>query len=146
VDDKIKICPICHKTYPLTAEFFNRNGGNKSGYHTYCKTCHVKKNLEWSRKHPKNRRKWKLKRKYGIELEWYEALFNAQGGVCAICGKAETEIGSYGPILNLSVDHDHSTGKVRGLLCTQCNRGLGVFRDDPAVLVKAAKYLLDRVS
>ena len=63
-------------------------------------------------------------------------MLEAQDGVCAICGKTPQQ-----NIKRLYVDHDHETGDVRGLLCQQCNIGLGAFRDDKAVLHKAIKYL-----
>lgn len=62
----------------------------------------------------------KLKQKFGISLEVYESLLEAQNGVCAICGEAD-------PQKALAVDHDHDTGRIRGLLCTPCNRSLGRF-------------------
>lgn len=78
-----------------------------------------------------------LRRKYGIGLDSYERLLKIQDGRCAICG--DTENGRA-----LAVDHDHVTGKVRGLLCASCNNGLGRFRDDPGRLKAAARYLEDR--
>ena len=75
---------------------------------------------------------------YGITIEDYEAMLDAQDGRCAISACDATEPGGRG---GWHVDHDHVTGKVRGLLCTNCNSGLGRFRDDPAVLRAAADYL-----
>jgi hypothetical protein len=60
---------------------------------------------------------------YGITPEYYRALLLAQNGVCALCGEPETQT-LKGTLISLSVDHDHKTGKVRGLLCIRCNRGL----------------------
>lgn len=68
--------------------------------------------------------------------EYYSKALAAQGGACAICGYPASELRR-----RLSIDHDHRTGQVRGLLCTTCNLGLGAFRDDPAVLAKAIEYL-----
>lgn len=67
------------------------------------------------------------------------ALKAAQSGVCAICGPWT---GRNGRTKSLAVDHDHRTGKVRGLLCSDCNRILGVWRDNPAVFERAARYLV----
>jgi hypothetical protein len=78
-----------------------------------------------------------LKRTYGISIEEFEAMFEAQGKVCAICrdncNRSTSE--------RLCVDHDHVTGEIRGLLCFQCNVGLGKFRDDSQLLEQASDYL-----
>lgn len=76
-----------------------------------------------------------LRKKYGITLEDYQNLFEAQDGVCALCGN------SCGSGRLLAVDHDHTTGKIRGLLCMAHNTGLGKFGDSSALLRKAADYL-----
>lgn len=83
----------------------------------------------------RNNRKCVLKKKYGITWEDYECLFEAQQGCCAICSKERGD----GPML--AVDHNHETGEVRGLLCGSCNRGLGLFIDNPKLLIKAAEYV-----
>lgn len=87
-----------------------------------------------------------LKRKYGITYNDYIEMLEQQSGVCAICGEPETakKKKSNGPRL-LAVDHDHETGKVRGLLCTGCNQGLGNFEDSVYKLHQAAKYLLENL-
>lgn len=83
-----------------------------------------------------------LKRKYGISLEDYREFHKRQGGVCGICGMPEQTIDPRtNKTLNLPVDHDHETGIVRGLLCSNCNRGLGMYKNNPALLRKAADYL-----
>lgn len=83
-----------------------------------------------------------IKSTYGITLIEYEAMLEAQGGVCAICGEKETRKNRYTGICRLHIDHDHKTGEVRGLLCSSCNFALGGFRDDPEILIKAMKYLI----
>lgn len=80
-----------------------------------------------------------LKNKYGITPADYESLLVAQDGCCAIC---RTDTDPYGRA-KFCVDHDHTTGAVRGLLCNNCNRTLGLFGDDPARLERAAAYLRD---
>jgi hypothetical protein len=75
-------------------------------------------------------------RRYGIGADDFDRLVEAQGGVCAICGRPDPE----------HVDHDHETGDVRGILCFNCNGGLGQFRDDVDALFAAAAYLESRMS
>lgn len=81
-------------------------------------------------------RKSKLK-KYGITLQTYEDILRIQGG-CAICGAV---ICSLNPSNNLSIDHDHDTGRVRGILCGLCNTALGSFQSSPILLAAAIAYL-----
>ena len=78
---------------------------------------------------------WMLRREYGMSVADYEALLSVQGGRCAICNCP--------PRANckLNVDHDHQTGKVRGLLCGHCNSGVGYFRDNPELLNASIQYL-----
>lgn len=78
--------------------------------------------------------RWILKT-YGLTLEQYEALYEAQGGVCWICQRAT------GKVRRLAVDHDHATGYVRGLLCKPCNSVLAHFRDDQAAAWRCYDYL-----
>jgi hypothetical protein len=82
-------------------------------------------------------RRYQLKSKYGLTVEAYDVMLAKQNGVCAICGSKNPR----GPGKRLHIDHDHATGKVRGLLCHPCNRALGLVRDSPALLRKAATYL-----
>jgi len=79
-----------------------------------------------------------LKRKFGIDLIQYESMFKKQNGSCAICGNK-----NFGDKRNryLCIDHDHVTLKIRGLLCSSCNKGLGQFKDNKNTLIKAAIYL-----
>ena len=85
----------------------------------------------------------KLKKQFGMTLEAYDQMLAAQNGVCAICRKPETAKDGYGGVKRLSVDHNHETGKVRGLLCGRCNTGLGFFKDNPDVLAEATAYLVN---
>jgi len=82
-------------------------------------------------------RRGNYRRMYGVTIADYDALFTLQGGKCAIC--QSTDPG--GGFQHFAVDHDHSTGRIRGLLCVACNRGLGLFRDDVATLGSAISYL-----
>ena len=79
-------------------------------------------------------------RRFGITAERYAEMVEAQGGLCAICGKPECETRN-GKVKALAVDHDHESGRIRGLLCVACNTGLGKLGDDPVVLRKAAAYV-----
>ena len=79
-------------------------------------------------------------RKFGITRQEYADLYLAQNGVCAICCQPETATRN-GKIKALAVDHCHTTGTVRGLLCAECNIGIGKLRDDRNVLLNAIKYL-----
>lgn len=78
--------------------------------------------------------------RYGLSPEDHHKLLDKQNGVCAICKKPETKIVN-GKLIPLSVDHDHVTGKVRGLLCRTCNNALGQFKDSLENLYSAIKYL-----
>ena len=98
----------------------------------------VKRQLRAGRRkelNPEAQRRAELKRLYGITFEQYVQMFSDQGEVCAIC-KQQCQTKK-----SLSVDHDHETGRVRGLLCNRCNRALGMFRDDAALIFRAAQYL-----
>ena len=83
-----------------------------------------------------------IEKRYGIALEEYQKIIARQSGVCAICSVApdpsRTGRGSVG---TLTVDHNHETGVVRGLLCPQCNSALGLLRDSPTLIMRALAYL-----
>lgn len=82
-------------------------------------------------------RDYRLRKSFGITAAEYDALLAEQQGGCAICGTSE----SAGVSQRLHVDHDHESGDVRGLLCSECNLGLGKFRDNPDLLRIAIEYL-----
>lgn len=87
-------------------------------------------------------REWTLNRKYNIGKVEYDAMLERQNGLCAICYEAESFINKKtGRLQEFSVDHDHETGAVRGLLCVRCNRGLGYFTDSIEKLRNAIDYL-----
>ncbi len=81
-------------------------------------------------------------KKYGISTEEYNILYELQDGLCAICMKPETQERN-GNKCKLSVDHDHASGEIRGLLCSKCNLGIGIFNDDLNILTRAAAYILE---
>ena len=80
---------------------------------------------------------YRAMRKYGLTMDQYHAMYEGQDFSCAICGNCSVQ---------LYVDHDHATGKPRGLLCNKCNAGLGMFNDSQAVFVKAGEYLARHVA
>ena len=82
-----------------------------------------------------------LKKQFGIGLPEYQEMLEAQNGVCAICENHETRRNPDGSYRLLAVDHCHESQKIRGLLCTGCNTGIGLFRDNPEYLAKAIEYL-----
>lgn len=92
------------------------------------------KQRKWAAENPELVRNKFRQYRYGITPDEYQALYDEQGGQCAICGIA-------GDTFQISVDHDHDTDAIRGLLCRICNTGLGMFRDDPALLRQAITYL-----
>lgn len=115
-------CKQCFWEYTHTPEFIARR--------------RAKKNSDYGRR---KTRENKLKTRYGISLEEYDAMFVRQSGVCAICKCPE----GYGPLV---VDHSHRTTYVRKLLCRACNIGLGCFKDSPELMAKAIEYLKDNAT
>jgi len=93
-------------------------------------------NKEWYKKNPYKKQKYHLKNKYNITIEQYNELFNKQQGYCAICGKHQSELK-----VRLSVDHNHETDEVRGLLCRYCNCYLGYVEKSPDLLDSIFSYL-----
>ncbi len=143
-----KTCPRCHKTKPVS-DFGMRSGRQAKYVRSQCRVCVATYNREkrralsrtdrdalneryraYRQSHPDVFRAIHL-RKRGSSPEAYAAQLAAQDGVCAICGQSS----------RLVLDHDHSTGQQRGLLCSACNTGLGLFADDPSRLLAAAAYL-----
>ncbi len=94
----------------------------------------------WREANQEKIRENRLMRFYKMTLDEYNSMDQSQGGVCAICGKPNRNGG------RLAVDHDHTTGVVRGLLCSHCNAGLGQFLDNEDVLASAISYLRERAS
>ena|SRR5437867_2203783 len=80
------------------------------------------------------------KRKFGITIDDYQRMLDAQGGVCKICGRssAENDKLTWG---RLVIDHDHKTGRIRGILCKRCNYAIGLMEDSVDILKKAGEYL-----
>jgi len=118
-----------------------RNARRRDRYatDTAFREAHKASVIEWQRANPDKRLTQQLRR-FGITAAEYQDLLNEQGGGCAICGRepGTTGVGRH------HVDHCHQTGVVRGVLCSECNLGLGKFGDDPARLEVAALYLRSR--
>lgn len=93
---------------------------------------------DYRMRNPGRKRASNLFSMYGITVEQYAAMLAAQGGGCAICGRADNG-GQRAKWLH--VDHCHRTGRVRGVLCAKCNKAIGLFADDPTLLVRGASYL-----
>lgn len=131
-------CPKCDTAKPISN--FYRNRASRTGFNTYCKPCQNAANERSKAKNPDrqkeyDRRTW-LKRRFGPDgMDTYERLMVEQGGVCAICGQACASG------MRLAIDHNHQTGKLRGLLCRDCNTSLGKFGDSVERLREAVAYL-----
>lgn len=130
-------CYRCKEHLPTSAFNSAKNG---RGFQGYCRECSnaVRRQHYFARPAEDRRRIKKnqhLRALYGITLEEYERLAEAQQHLCAICSNAEPHFGF------LAVDHDHETGAIRGLLCGPCNLGIGQLGDDPQRLEAAAAYL-----
>jgi hypothetical protein len=157
----VKRCKVCAELKPL--DDFYRAAGMRDGYRSDCKSCNlatraakyrgnprpaIERALQWQRDNPERHqakqreyaesgkkkiadRKSHLKRTYGLTLEDFDAMLAAQGGGCAICGKPNVD----------HIDHDHRSGRVRGILCFGCNVAIGQMDDDPDRLITAMAYL-----
>jgi len=113
--------------------------GEERSHHArgLCQQWYIK---EYHKYNPDQLRKNKLKYNYNITPSEYNRILGAQSGVCVICGKTPEENGR-----RLAVDHNHATGEVRGLLCTNCNLMLGNAKDNPVSLSRAADYILSNL-
>ena len=104
----------------------------------------IEKLREWQKQYREKNRKalsdGERKRRFGITPEKYAELFKSQNGTCAICNNPETAT-RLGKVKALSVDHCHKSGAIRGLLCSDCNTGIGKLKDDVKILQSAIQYL-----
>ena len=126
-----KTCKGCGET-KLNEDFYTKD--KKGRRESICKVC--KRKYEKEKYNPHTSSDRHLKRKYGISVLDRQKMWEEQGGVCKICGQPGD-----GRWKQLCVDHDHSTGKVRDLLCRRCNTVLGEVYDDPVILNKMSDYL-----
>lgn len=149
---RTKKCTQCHKLLPI--DRFHKSHLGPTGAQIYkpsCKQCLSEANqLKYRALTPQQRSEWygrsnsnkryhknyRLVSKYGISLDQFTEMYSQQGGKCYICSTPT-------PNHRICVDHHHNTGTVRKLLCHNCNVILGHAKEDPAILMKCAEYLLD---
>lgn len=133
-----KMCVYCHEWLDE-----NRGRATADGFQIFCRPCGVDRQARVHQDNPTRRRATQLLRRYGMSLEEFDAMLQAQGGACAICRVASPGKREW------TIDHDHShhtdSGScrecVRQILCYHCNFMLGMARDNPATLRAAADYL-----
>lgn len=137
-DNKPARVPVCHPDRKhmargMCASCYDKWWLSQPG------NCEKRKKIarEWQIQHPEKRQEIRRKYHYGISGNKVREILMLQGNVCAICGEYKG---------TLHLDHRHSDGEVRGMLCGTCNRGIGVFRDNPSLLLKAEVYLSDNDS
>jgi hypothetical protein len=142
----MKTCNVCGETKSLSdyypTKFKSKQFPDKIYYHGKCKSCFIKeKQKDYT---PEKGRDKNLKHLYGITLQEYNTLLEQQNHCCAICESTDPKgrkSGRGGAVEVFYVDHDHNTGKVRGLLCNVCNRTMGYVGENSGVLEEMIKYL-----
>jgi hypothetical protein len=132
----MKKCSICEIEKEINS--FVKRKNRKSGYQPYCKDCHNKK----ARKNYSSTRmrEYDLNKNYNITISDYDKLLKEQNSCCAICFIHIDSVNKKHK-KNFCVDHCHDTGKIRGLLCDSCNRGIGLLKDNPIIINNAYNYL-----
>ena len=134
-DERHKGCRKCSRQY---SEELPRSKSQSN----LCLECGRDRHKKWVERNPeetrRHGRRWYLREQYGMSLEQFDKLLEGQGGVCAICG-SDSPRDKRG--FNFHIDHDHVSGRHRGILCGPCNRGLGHFHDSITNLRAAADYL-----
>lgn len=136
--DTLKYCPMCKEEKPLGE--FNKNAPSPDGHAALCRECTriCNKRYSLTPKGMETIRKGHLRRTYKITSEDYQRILEGQGGKCKICGAEENPDTRAGFFV---VDHNHTTGEIRGLLCTKCNALLGLAKEDPEILRRSIEYL-----
>ena len=136
-----KVCKTCKQEKELSE--FPVGKGYKEGIRPHCFECRREYEVESYHKHKHKRpydyeadKNRKLQKSFGIGYQEYLQMLEAQQGACAICGTTDT-----GKRKAFAVDHCHDTGKIRGLLCGNCNTGIGNLRDNIKLLERAIEYL-----
>lgn len=135
VAEGYEVCTMCNLDKPVDEFHVHKLG--RSGRDSMCKQCKATMSRTRREDPAVRSREWQLtrERRYGLQPGQYDEILAAQGGTCAICRNSSKDERSF------DVDHDHITGEIRGLLCNGCNKGLGSFQDDPAILSAAIDYL-----
>ena len=137
-----KRCTKCHTVKPL-GEFRSRGGSLKHLLKSWCNACHFSTHRTWCAENQervqeyRGRDPWTLVKRCarrGITPEEFVLAYEAQAGKCLICYDPITQMDS-------AIDHNHKTGEFRGILCKKCNRAIGMLRDSPTILRRAAEYL-----
>lgn len=127
-----KTCRKCAETLPIVE--FGRDKRSPDGHTPRCKRCRATgRKAECTQLNRDRMLRWK----FGITADEYDAMLRAQGGGCAVCG--DTRVPSHQKFL--SVDHDHETGAIRGILCSGCNTALGLLGENPTRMVRLARYV-----
>ena len=129
-----KVCYSCKQEKQLT-EFYKSTA---SGHQKECKKCNAERKSKWHKTEvgKLSSANTKLKRRFGIDMAEYNRMLEKQEGKCLICESTESHLGH-----RLAVDHCHTTGAIRGLLCKSCNVGIGNLKDDINLVEKAVAYL-----
>lgn len=139
----MKTCTVCNQE--LDYSHYHNSKVTKDGYGYRCRECDKKARRKYRENNrerfAESSRRRQLKYKYGISLEEYFSMLELQGDACALCGTGDNKSPGEKRTQNWSVDHCHKTDRVRGLLCTNCNRGLGLLGDTVESLKKAVEYL-----
>lgn len=138
----IKTCSKCKEDKPLS-EFRSRGGSQRHLIKSRCNKCLYDEHKDWIKLNQDRVREYRTKDKWtllkrctrrGISPEQLVNAYELQGGDCPICKRRID-------LMLSAIDHNHATGEFRGVLCKTCNRGLGLFRDNPEILRLAASYL-----
>jgi hypothetical protein len=146
---KMRNCPKCEQVKPLTDFSIRKSGPRKGEAVAHCNKCVAARNKwRWEQDPEKLAAigwRSKIKKLYGLTEQTYNAMLDGQGHACAICESKVSWSRNYkykkGGSSRFMVDHCHATGRVRGLLCTRCNRALGLLQDSVEVILRAAEYL-----
>lgn len=130
-----KKCTVCKQNKKLSS--FGKHIRCKDGIRTQCKECHKTYQNKYSKSRPEKIREQHYRREFGITTEDYNRMLKEQNNQCMICKRSDNHKRNR----HFHVDHCHSTGKVRGLLCQKCNMGLGMFDDNLELIKTAVSYL-----